>query len=94
MTMFPEWHQVGSWFAVEVDGPLIVNRNGLVGCLASLPGRALTETAPWYHYIPLKADYSDLYDIMAFYVGPTDDEGNVDATKGHDVSRSLGLSVI
>jgi len=46
-----------------------------------------TDTpAPWYHYIPLKPDYSDLYDIMAFFVGPVDEMGNVDETKGHDVS--------
>lgn len=44
--------------------------------------------APWYHYIPLKPDYSDLYDIMAFFVGPVDEYGNVDETKGHDVSVS------
>ncbi len=43
-------------------------------------------SAPWYHYIPLKPDYSDLYDIMAFFVGPVDEEGNVDETKGHRVS--------
>jgi hypothetical protein len=29
---------------------------------------------PWYHYIPLKIDYSDLYDLMAFFSG--DLEGN------------------
>ena len=42
--------------------------------------------APWYHYIPLKADYSDLYDIMAFFAGPLDNTGKVDESKGHDVS--------
>lgn len=41
--------------------------------------------APWYHYIPLKPDYSDLYDIMAFFVGPLDDAGHIDYSKGHDV---------
>lgn len=46
----------------------------------------LTGAAPWYHYIPLKPDYSDLYDIMAFFVGPVDENGKVDTSLGHDVS--------
>ncbi|PLW52221.1 hypothetical protein PCANC_01647 [Puccinia coronata f. sp. avenae] len=24
---------------------------------------------PWYHYIPVRVDYQDLYDIMAFFLG-------------------------
>ncbi|ORY28493.1 hypothetical protein BCR39DRAFT_534920 [Naematelia encephala] len=43
---------------------------------------------PWYHYIPLKVDYSDLYDTLAFFVGPMDDNGEIDDTMGHDVSLS------
>ncbi|ORX41279.1 hypothetical protein BD324DRAFT_644319 [Kockovaella imperatae] len=27
---------------------------------------------PWYHYVPVQLDYSDLYSIMAFFVGPPD----------------------
>ncbi|WVQ82986.1 hypothetical protein IAT38_005124 [Cryptococcus sp. DSM 104549] len=46
---------------------------------------------PWLHYIPLKPDYSDLYDIMAFFVGPVDELGNVDETRGHDhLARKIG----
>jgi hypothetical protein len=41
---------------------------------------------PWYHYIPLKPDYSDLYDIMAFFAGPIDEVGNINESLGHDVS--------
>ncbi|ORX40087.1 CAP1-related protein [Kockovaella imperatae] len=41
---------------------------------------------PWYHYIPLKADYSDMYDIMGFFVGPLSENGEIDESKGHDVS--------
>lgn len=49
--------------------------------------------APWYHYIPLKPDYSDLYDIMAFFVGPVDETGNIDSTKGHDVGCFPSASI-
>ncbi|WVR06338.1 hypothetical protein IAU60_003369 [Kwoniella sp. DSM 27419] len=46
---------------------------------------------PWLHYIPLKPDYSDLYDIMAFFVGPIDEAGRVDETKGHDhLAKKIG----
>lgn len=48
--------------------------------------------APWYHYIPLKPDYSDLYDIMAFFVGPLDDAGHVDFSKEHDVSTQISIT--
>lgn len=44
------------------------------------------EAVPWYHYIPLKPDYSDLYDIMAFFAGPIDELGNINESLGHDVS--------
>jgi hypothetical protein len=27
---------------------------------------------PWYHYVPLQMDYSDLWDIMAFFEGAPD----------------------
>ncbi|KAL7423141.1 hypothetical protein Q5752_002441 [Cryptotrichosporon argae] len=46
---------------------------------------------PWYHYIPIKPDYSDLYDVMAFFVGPMDETGAIDTTKGHDyLARKIG----
>ncbi|GAA5910466.1 hypothetical protein JCM8208_004485 [Rhodotorula glutinis] len=38
----------------------------------------------WVHYIPVKVDYSDVYDIMAFFVGMPDGSG------GHD---SLGEKI-
>ncbi|GHJ84047.1 hypothetical protein NliqN6_0449 [Naganishia liquefaciens] len=34
---------------------------------------------PWYHYVPLKVDYSDLYDIMVYFAGSPDGQ-----VKGHD----------
>ncbi|GAA5996512.1 uncharacterized protein JCM10292_003018 [Rhodotorula paludigena] len=32
----------------------------------------------WVHYVPIKVDYSDVYDVMAFFVGTPDGQG------GHD----------
>jgi hypothetical protein len=33
---------------------------------------------PWYHYVPIRHDYTDLYDIMAYFEGAPDG-----STKGH-----------
>ncbi|GAA5858013.1 hypothetical protein JCM1840_001002 [Sporobolomyces johnsonii] len=30
---------------------------------------------PWYHYIPVKSDYSDLLDVAAFFIGAPDGTG-------------------
>ncbi|KAG8949524.1 Glycosyltransferase Family 90 domain containing protein [Tulasnella sp. 424] len=43
---------------------------------------------PWLHYIPLKYDYSDLYDILAFFLGDMHGKAN-----GHDaMAASIGIS--
>ncbi|KAG9016692.1 F-actin-capping protein subunit alpha [Tulasnella sp. 427] len=34
---------------------------------------------PWYHYVPIQMDYSDLYNTMAFFAGPPDG-----SSPGHD----------
>jgi len=40
---------------------------------------------PWVHYVPIKYDYSDLYDIMTFFRGDFDDEGfGHNDVAGHD----------
>lgn len=33
---------------------------------------------PWYHYVPVRLDYQDLYDIMAFFTGDLNGEGAQD----------------
>ncbi|GAA5979776.1 hypothetical protein JCM5350_002045 [Sporobolomyces pararoseus] len=41
----------------------------------------------WVHYVPLKIDYSDLYDIMAFFIGTPDGQG------GHDsLAEKIGAA--
>lgn len=36
---------------------------------------------PWVHYVPVQVDYSDLYDILAFFRGSLSLDGS---TEGHD----------
>ncbi|GAA5984871.1 hypothetical protein JCM11641_005447 [Rhodosporidiobolus odoratus] len=33
----------------------------------------------WVHYVPIKIDYSDVYDVMAFFVGTPDGQGSHDS---------------
>jgi hypothetical protein len=51
--------------------------------------KPFVSSAPWLHYIPVKASYEDLYDIMAFFAGPIGPDGQVDETQGHDVSSRM-----
>ncbi|KAI9604834.1 hypothetical protein H4Q26_002804 [Puccinia striiformis f. sp. tritici PST-130] len=40
---------------------------------------------PWHHYIPVKVDYQDLYDIMAFFLG------DPNGLNGHDnLGKQIG----
>lgn len=39
---------------------------------------------PWLHYIPVSTSYDELYDILAFFIGPLGPDGKVDESKGHD----------
>lgn len=39
---------------------------------------------PWYHYVPLKSDYTDIYDTLAFFRGTPDHPGGFD-----DVAKAL-----
>ena len=41
---------------------------------------------PWVHFIPVKVDYTDLYDILAFFIGGPDGENG----HGH-LGRKIGL---
>ncbi|KAF8495321.1 hypothetical protein JB92DRAFT_3146989 [Gautieria morchelliformis] len=53
---------------------------------------------PYYHYIPVQQDYSDVYNVMAFFAGPpasgavADHQGlRIDASRGHDdLAQKIG----
>ena len=42
------------------------------------------QAIPWYHYVPLQYDYSDLWDIMSFLDGAPDGSspGREDIARG------------
>jgi hypothetical protein len=42
---------------------------------------------PWVHYVPVKIDYTDLYDILAFFIGTPDGKN------GHDeIARTIAMA--
>ncbi|GAA6040182.1 hypothetical protein JCM8097_004167 [Rhodosporidiobolus ruineniae] len=42
---------------------------------------------PWLHYVPVKVDYSDLYDIMTFFRGTPEGQGSHD-----ELAKKIGLA--
>ncbi|BGP40133.1 hypothetical protein JCM10450v2_004112 [Rhodotorula kratochvilovae] len=42
---------------------------------------------PWLHYVPVKVDYSDLYDILTFFRGTPDGKGAHD-----ELAKKIGLA--
>jgi hypothetical protein len=40
------------------------------------------QSIPWYHYIPLKYDYTDLWDVLAFLDGAPDATGSSGSSIG------------
>ncbi|ORY33787.1 glycosyl transferase family 90-domain-containing protein [Naematelia encephala] len=43
---------------------------------------------PWYHYVPIKLDYSDMYDILAFFNGSPDGS----APGRDDLAKEIALN--
>ena len=63
-------------YLMDVDGNgwsgrfhRLLSTNGVVLKSSIFPEWYQDRIIPWVHYVPVKVDYSDLYDIMAFFVG-------------------------
>ncbi|GMK56809.1 hypothetical protein CspeluHIS016_0306490 [Cutaneotrichosporon spelunceum] len=73
-------------FVIDVDGNAWSSRfrrllasNNVVLKASMYPEWLSQLLVPWYHYVPVRADYSDIYDIMAFFQGAPDG-----STQGRD----------
>ncbi|WVQ70107.1 uncharacterized protein L199_008332 [Kwoniella botswanensis] len=73
-------------FVIDVDGNgwssrfrRLLSSNNVVLKSTLYPEWFHETLIPWYHYVPVKLDYTDIHDIMAFFNGSPD--GKV---KGHD----------
>ncbi|KAG0147782.1 hypothetical protein CROQUDRAFT_42346 [Cronartium quercuum f. sp. fusiforme G11] len=47
----------------------LMSSNSLVLKSTIFPEWYAQRVQPWIHYVPIKVDYSDLYDVMVFFVG-------------------------
>nr|XP_018260022.1 uncharacterized protein I303_08094 [Kwoniella dejecticola CBS 10117]OBR82180.1 hypothetical protein I303_08094 [Kwoniella dejecticola CBS 10117] len=63
-------------FIMDVDGNAwsarfkrLLNTGSLIFKATIMPEWWTDRTQPWVHYVPIQIDYSDLYDIMAFFQG-------------------------
>ncbi|KIJ36563.1 glycosyltransferase family 90 protein [Sphaerobolus stellatus SS14] len=74
---FQEWGD--SWgykFIADVDGngwsarfKRLITSNSLIFKSTLFPEWYSERIMPWVHYVPVQMDYSDLYDILAFFRG-------------------------
>lgn len=72
-------------YAIDVDGNGWSGRfhrllwtKHLVIKSTILPEWYTDRLQPWYHYVPAKVDYSDLYNIMTFFAG------GINGSQSHD----------
>ncbi|GAA95706.1 glycosyltransferase family 90 protein [Mixia osmundae IAM 14324] len=78
-------------YLLDVDGNAFSGRfrrfmftNSAVLKATGYPEWMTERIQPWVHYIPVQLDYSDIYDIMAFFTG-------VDGKGAHDdLGREIG----
>jgi hypothetical protein len=70
-------------YLMDVDGNgwsgrfhRLLSTNGVVLKSTIFPEWYQERIIPWVHYVPIKVDYTDLYDVMAFFIGnPETGEG-------------------
>ncbi|KAH8928107.1 glycosyltransferase family 90 protein [Atractiella rhizophila] len=79
-------------FQLDVDGNAwsgrfhrLLSSNSAIIKSTIFPEWYTDRIQPWLHFIPLKVDYSDLFDIMAFFNGDMDGKGGRD-----DMAKKIG----
>jgi hypothetical protein len=46
------------------------------------------QAIPWYHLVPLKYDYTDIWDILSFFDGPPNGDKAVDRDNlAHEIAE-------
>ncbi|GAA5947892.1 hypothetical protein JCM3765_007015 [Sporobolomyces pararoseus] len=82
-------------YVLDVDGNYIsgkfkrlMSSRSLVFKSTIFPEWWSKRIMPWYHYVPIKSDYSDLLDISAFFIGQPDSQ----KTGNHDfLAKKIAL---
>lgn len=72
-------------YVLDIDGNAwsgrfrrLLGSNSLVFKSTIWPEWYRDQIQPWYHYIPIKIDYSDLFDLMSFFTGDLDGNDGFD----------------
>ncbi|GJN90731.1 hypothetical protein Rhopal_003745-T1 [Rhodotorula paludigena] len=81
------WNEANEYkFLLDLDGNAwsgrfhrLLSSNSAVLKSTIFPEWYADWIEPWVHYIPLKVDYTDLFDIMAFFTGDLDGRNAHDA---------------
>ncbi|GAA6001465.1 hypothetical protein JCM10207_006679 [Rhodosporidiobolus poonsookiae] len=81
------WNEANEYkYMLDLDGNAwsgrfhrLLSSNSVVLKSTIFPEWYVNWIQPWVHYVPLKVDYTDLFDIMAFFAGDLDGRNNHDA---------------
>lgn len=90
-----DWESQNDYkYIVDMDGNAWSGRfhrlmasNSLVLKSTIFPEWYSDRIMPWVHYVPLKVDYTDLYDLMAFFAGDLNGRGGHD-----DLAKQIALN--
>ncbi|GMK54891.1 hypothetical protein CspeluHIS016_0114770 [Cutaneotrichosporon spelunceum] len=81
-------------FQIDVDGNAwsarfqrLLMSGSLVFKTTLMPEWYNDRIQPWVHYVPIKLDYTDLRDVLAFFAGDIEGEGGRD-----DLAENIGTS--
>jgi hypothetical protein len=71
-----------SSFSIWNSLPTSLTRESALKRRAEQPEWWTAQSIPWYHYIPLKYDYTDLWDVLAFLDGAPDGASSSSTSTG------------
>ncbi|KAG8893491.1 F-actin-capping protein subunit alpha [Tulasnella sp. 403] len=90
----PVWGDVGrNKYVLDIDGngwsaryQALLASGSLVLKSTIFPEWNTDWLVPYYHYVPVQHDYSDLYDVMSFFAGSPDGHG-----RHEDLAEKIGM---
>ncbi|KAG8745102.1 Glycosyltransferase Family 90 domain containing protein [Ceratobasidium sp. 414] len=81
-------------YIMDIDGngwsarfKRLMTTNSMILKTTIFPEWYMDRVMPWVHYVPVKVDLTDLYDIMEFFRGDGQGQGGHD-----DLARKIGLA--
>ena len=91
-----EYSDVAVYLKLTADGngwsarfKRLMSTNSLILKSTIFPEWYTDRVQPWAHYVPIKADLTDLYDVLTFFRGGHDDMAKEIAMAGKEWSKSF-----